>query len=156
MGCEVRWLRLPRGHCRGFRDVSLLAEGSHRAHLLLAFPPGLAVVEPWYLVSKAARSLDLVWAYGQRFCCEQLYRDQKSGIFHLESSGLRELQRIDPHWQRGLSFVSIGFKWLQQCVANTSNTLLAWAPIPLRNLEPWFTRIVLPPRPPQNQLLAVP
>ena len=73
-----------------------------------------------------------------RFCCEQLFRDQKSGIFQLESSGLRdparidrllmvvaiavlannlqgfavslagERRRVDPHWQRGLSFVRIG------------------------------------------------
>ena len=200
MGCEVRRLRLPRGHCRGFRDVQLWADGSQRANLLLAFPTGLAVAEPWYLVSNLDPTLDLVWAYGQRFCCEQLFRDQKSGIFQLESSGLRDPQRIDrlllvvaiavlvgslqgyavslagerrrvdPHWQRGLSFVQIGLKWLQQCVANTSKALLAWAPIPLRNLEPcipsrgvqrrqkepWFTRIDLPPRLRQNQRLAVP
>jgi hypothetical protein len=81
-----------------------------------------------------------------------------------------ERRRVDPHWQRGLSFVRIGLKWLQQYVANTSKALLAWAPIPLRSLEPcipsrgvqrrqkepWFTRIDLPPRPRQNQLLAVP
>jgi hypothetical protein len=199
MGCEVRRLRLPRGYCRGFRDVSLWAEGSQKANLLLAFPTGLAVAEPWYLVSNAEPALDLVWAYGQRFCCEQLFRDQKSGIFQLESSGLRDPQRIDrlllvvaiavlvsslqgyavslagerrrvdPHWQRGLSFVRIGLKWLQQFVANTSNALLAWAPIPLRNLEPcipsrgvqrrqkepWFTRIELLPRPRPSELLAV-
>ncbi|MDM7938374.1 MAG: hypothetical protein QUV06_13080 [Cyanobium sp. CZS 48M] len=51
--------------------------------------------EPWYLVSNADPALDLVWTYGQRFCCEQLFRDQKSGIFQLESSGLRDPARID-------------------------------------------------------------
>ena len=192
-------MRLPRGYFRGFRDVSLWAEGTQRANLLLAFPTGLAVAEPWYLVSNADPTLDLVWAYGQRFCCEQLFRDQESGIFQLESSGPRDPQRIDrlllvvaiavlvgslqgyavslagkrrrvdPHWQRRLSFVRIGLKWLQQCVANTANALLAWAPIHLRDLElcipsrgvlrrkkdPSFKRIDLPPRPLQNQLLAV-
>jgi hypothetical protein len=39
--------------------------------------------------------LDLVWSYARQFCCEQLFRDQKSGIFQLESSGLRDPQRID-------------------------------------------------------------
>ena len=53
------------------------------------------MTEPWYLVSNADPTLDLVWAYGQRFCCEQLFRDQKSGIFQLKSSGLRDPQRID-------------------------------------------------------------
>ncbi|MCT0228230.1 hypothetical protein KQ300_08545 [Synechococcus sp. CS-1331] len=31
MGCEVRLLRLPRGRCRGFRDVQLWCEGSQGA-----------------------------------------------------------------------------------------------------------------------------
>ncbi|MFZ0406765.1 MAG: hypothetical protein WAM11_01455, partial [Cyanobium sp.] len=80
-----------------------------------------------------------------------------------------ERRRVDPHWQRGLSFVRIGLKWLQQCVANTANALLAWAPIPLRDLEPcipsrgvqrrqkepWFTHLDLPPWPRQSKLLAV-
>ena len=78
-------LRLPRGYCRGFRDVRLWGDGSQRGNLLLAFPSGLPVEEPWYLVSNADPALDLVWTYGQRFCCEQLFRDQKSGIFQLES-----------------------------------------------------------------------
>jgi hypothetical protein len=68
-------------------------------------------------------------------------------------------RRADPHWQRGLSFVRIGLKWLQQAVVHAGRTLLAWQPIPLRQLEPcipsfgvqrhqqqpWFTRIELPP-----------
>ena len=95
MGCQVRRLRLPRLHCRSFRDVSLWVESIHRAHLLLAFPTGLAVTEPLYLVSNLDPTLDLVWTYGQRFCCKQLFRDQKSGIFQLESSGLRDPARID-------------------------------------------------------------
>ena len=41
MGCTVRPRRLPRGHCRGLRDVQLWADGSRRANLLLAFPTGL-------------------------------------------------------------------------------------------------------------------
>jgi hypothetical protein len=119
-----------------------LTPGSQKANLLLAHPSGLPVDEPWYLVSNADPTLDLVWSYAPRFCCEQLFRDQKSGLFQLESSGLRDPQRIDrlllaiavlvsslqgyavslagerrrvdPHWQRGLSFVRIGLKWLRQ------------------------------------------
>ncbi|MEA5417543.1 hypothetical protein [Synechococcus sp. BA-132 BA5] len=78
-------------------------------------------------------------------------------------------RRVDPHWQRGLSFVRIGLQWLQQAVVHAGRTLLAWIPIPLRDQEPcipsrgvqrrqkqpWFTRIDLPPRPRQSQLLAV-
>ena len=193
MGCEVRKLRLHRGQCRGLRAVQLWADGSHTANLVLAHPTGLPVQEPWYLVSNLEPSLDLVWAYGQRFCCEQLFRDQKSGIFQLESSGLQDPERIDrlllvvaiavllgslqgfavsisglrrqvdPHWRRGMSFLRIGLKWLQQSAVNASCTLLAWSPIPLRQLEPcipsrnvyrrrkqpWFSKVDLPPQPPQ-------
>ncbi|CAK6694710.1 hypothetical protein VB734_01055 [Synechococcus sp. BA-124 BA4] len=68
--------------------MQLWAEGNLRADLLLARPSGLPIDEPWYLVRNAAPELDLVWSYAKRFCCEQLFRDQKSGIFQLESSGL--------------------------------------------------------------------
>lgn len=165
MGCEVRRLRLPRGHCRGFHDVRLW-DGGQRANLLLARPIGITAVEPWYLVSNLDPTLDLVWLYGQRFCCEQLFRDQKSGIFQLERSGLRDPARIDrlllvvaiavlvsslqgfavslsgqrrlvdPHWKRGLSFARIGLHWLQQSVIASGRMLLAWMPIPLQALEP--------------------
>jgi hypothetical protein len=165
MGCEVRRLRLPRGHCRGFRAVQLWGDGSQRANLLLARPVGIKASEPWYLVSNQSPNLDLVWAYGQRFCCEQLFRDQKSGIFQLENSRLRDPARIDrlllvvaiavllsslqgyavslsglrplvdAHWKRGLSFARIGLHWLQQSAITASRALLAWSPIPLQTLE---------------------
>ena len=52
-----------------------------------------------------------------------------------------------------------GLSWMQPCVADSSKTLLAWAPIPLRKLEscipsqssqqnqqlPWFSKVDLPP-----------
>jgi len=96
LGCQVRRLRLRRGECRGFRQVRLWANGRQTVNLVLAHPTGLAVEEPWYLISNAEPNLDLVWGYGQRFCCEQLFHDQKSGIFQLASSGLRDSQR----WSR--------------------------------------------------------
>ena len=43
----------------------------------------------------AQRYLVLLWAYGQGFCCQQLFCDQKSGIFQLESSYLHDPERID-------------------------------------------------------------
>jgi hypothetical protein len=165
MGCEVRRLRLPRGQCRGFRDVQLWDSG-HRANLVLARPIGITAAEPWYLVSNLEPSLDLVWTYGQRFCCEQLFRDQKSGIFQLERSELRcperidrlllvvaiavlvchlqgyavslagERRRVDPHWKRGLSFARIGLHWLQQSAIIAGRALFAWISIPLQALEP--------------------
>lgn len=126
---------------------------------------GSAAEEPWYLISNAEPALELVWSYGRRFCCEQLFRDQKAGVFQLAGSGLRDPERIDrlllvvdiavltsslqgnalslaglrrqvdPHWRRGLSFLRIGLLWLQQSVVNAGRALLARMPIPLQALE---------------------
>jgi hypothetical protein len=189
LGCEVRKVRLGKGLCRGFRNAQIWTRDSRRVNLLLARPTGLSTNDPWYLVTSAELCLDLVWTYGHRFCCEQLFRDQKSGVFQLESSRIRDPERlnrlllvlsigvligslqgfavslsgqrnqVDAHWERCLSFLRIGLSWMQQCVADSSKTLLAWAPIPLRKLEscipsqssqqnqqlPWFSKVDLPP-----------
>ena len=166
LGCQVRRLHLRRGQCRGFRGVRLWADGSQSVNLVIAHPTGLPVEEPWYLISNAEPSLDQVWSYAQRFCCEQLFRDQKSGVFQLANSGLRDPQRIDrlllvvaiavlagslqgyalslaglrrqvdPHWKRGMSFLRIGLAALQMAVADVTARLMAWLPIPLQELEP--------------------
>jgi hypothetical protein len=166
LGCQVRKLQLRRGQCRGFRGVRLWADGSQSVSLVIAHPTGLPVEEPWYLISNRAPDLDLVWSYEKRFCCEQLFRDQKSGVFHLADSGLREPQRIDrlllviaiavlagslqgyalslaglrrqvdPHWKRGMSFLRIGLAALQMAVADAAARLMDWLPIPLQELEP--------------------
>jgi hypothetical protein len=166
LGCQVRKLHLRRGQCRGFRGVRLWADGSQSANLVLAHPTGLPVEEPWFLISNLAPDLELVWSYEKRFCCEQLFRDQKSGVFQLASSGLRDPQRIDrlllvvaiavlagslqgyalslaglrrqvdPHWKRGMSFLRIGLAALQMAVADAAARLMDWLPIPLRELEP--------------------
>jgi len=190
LGCQVRRLRLCRGQCRGFRCVRLWADGNQTVNLVLAHPTSLPVEEPWYLISNAEPSLDLVWSYAQRFCCEQLFRDQKSGVFQLESSGLRKPKRIDrlllivaiavlagslqgyalsladlrrqvdPHWERGISFLRIGLAALQMAVADTAVRLMDWLPIPVQQIEPcipsrkarreetraWFSKVELPPR----------
>jgi len=166
LGCQVRKLQLRRGQCRGFRGVRLWADGSQSVNLVIAHPTGLSVEEPWFLISNRAPDLDLVWSYEKRFCCEQLFRDQKSGVFHLAGSGLRDPQRIDrlllvvaiavlagslqgyalslaglrrqvdPHWRRGMSFLRIGLAALQMAVADTAARLMDWLPIPIQELEP--------------------
>jgi len=166
LGCQVRKLQLRRGQCRGFRGVRLWADGSQSVNLVIVHPTGLPVEEPWYLISNRAPDLDLVWSYEKRFCCEQLFRDQKSGVFHLAGSGLRDPQRIDrlllvvaiavlagslqgytvslaglrrqvdPHWRRGMSFLRIGLAALQMAVADTAARLMDWLPIPIQELEP--------------------
>lgn len=128
MGCELCRLRLPRGHCRGFRDVQLW-DGGRWANWFLARPVGITVSEPWYLVSKLDPGLELVWAYGQHFCCELLFRDQKSGIFQFERSGLRDPARID----RLLLVVAIAvFSGLQGCAISLAGELPRRSPLKTR------------------------
>ena len=62
---------------------------------LLAGSFGVIAAEPWSLLGNIDACLDLVWACGQLFCCEQLFRDQTSGIVQLQRSGLRDPARID-------------------------------------------------------------
>lgn len=166
LGCEVRRLRLPKGVCQGFRNVQLWAEARYRSHLVLAHPRRVDIQEPWYLITNGPVTFDVVWSYAQRFWCEELFRDEKSGLFQLESSRLRQEGRIDrlllvvaiavlvstlqglavsledlrrqvdPHWKRGMSYVHIGLKWLCQTVTDPTRVLRAWRPIPLDSPEP--------------------
>ena len=46
--------------------MQLWSDGCQKANLLLANPTGLPVDGPWYLVSNADPTLDLVWSYGLR------------------------------------------------------------------------------------------
>lgn len=57
---------------------------------MLARGSGIVVDQPWYLVSKANLALDLVWSYALHFCCNQLFRKQKSGVFPLDNCDLCE------------------------------------------------------------------
>jgi len=166
LGCEVRRLRLPKGVCQGFRNVQLWAEARYRSHLVLAHPRRVDIQEPWYLITNGPVTFDVVWSYAQRFWCEELFRDEKSGLFQLASSRLRQEGRIDrlllvvaiavlvstlqglavsledlrrqvdPHWKRGMSYVHIGLKWLCQTVTDTTRVLRTWRPIPLDSPEP--------------------
>ncbi len=95
LGCHVRQQHLFRGQCRGFRSVWPWADGSQSVNMVIAHLTGLPVEELLFLISNRAPDLDLVWSYEKRFCCEQLFRDQISGMFHLPDSGLRGPQRID-------------------------------------------------------------
>ncbi len=78
--------------------------------------------------------------------------------YALSLAGLR--RQVDPHWQRGMSFLRIGLAALQLAVADAAARLMNWLPIPLQELEPcvpsrkarkkqaqaWFSMIEMPPR----------
>ena len=96
--------------------------------------------EQWQVVSNEPTSVETFGEYGERFQIEEGFLDEKSGLFELESSKLRDaksLERlvmvisvatlllvsealdvvergdrrvVNPHWQRGLSYLKIGHK----------------------------------------------
>jgi hypothetical protein len=98
--------------------------------------------EPWYILSNDEASGERFMEYGMRFDIEEEFRDEKSGGFALEKSrveGSEALSRliliigvatiitlneglavvaegnrkkVDAHWQRGLSYFQIGWRWI--------------------------------------------
>jgi hypothetical protein len=98
--------------------------------------------EPWYILSNDAASVEHFIEYAQRFDIEELFRDEKSGGFNLEKSGLKDamalerliliiavatlvilheglavidegkIKEVDAHWRRGLSCFQIGWRWI--------------------------------------------
>ena len=100
--------------------------------------------EPWYIVSDEVTSVTTLDEYALRFDIEEEFLDNKSNGFEVESSKLsdpkairrlflviavatlhftcvgaevvkRKCRRwIDSHWNRGMSYLKIGWGWLRQ------------------------------------------
>ena len=142
-------------------NVGLWADGIHRANLVLATVKGAK--DSWAVITDEVPSLQTLYQYSSRFCVEELFLDSKSSAFGLEDSRLRHpdaLKRlyliaaigilyatttgmvvsitglrttVDPHWQRGLSYLKIGLRYLRG-VINKGRALLV--PIPLFSEDP--------------------
>jgi hypothetical protein len=98
--------------------------------------------EPWYILSNGEADVERFMEYAQRFDIEEMFRDEKSGGFNLEKSGLEDVmalerliliiavatmvilheglvvmeegkvREVDAHWNRGLSCFQIGWRWI--------------------------------------------
>ena len=181
---EVGKLDPPMNQAKLFKNVGLWADGLHRANLVLATVKGAK--DAWAVITDEEPSLQTLRHYSSRFCVEELFLDSKSGAFELEDSRLRHTEAlkrlyliaavallyatttgmtvqiaglrttVDPHWQRGLSYLKIGLRYLRG-VINKGRILLV--PIPLFSKDPepcfaskkaqldfydsiWFERIV--------------
>ena len=111
--------------------------------------------EYWYILSTEPTTIQTFREYGLRFDIEENFLDSKSNGFDLESSRLclvlamttifltaqglsvvnsDRRRLVDPHWFRGLSYLKIGWNWIN--TALTKN----WAFLPLSsftsNLDP--------------------
>jgi hypothetical protein len=109
--------------------------------------------QKWALLSDRPTSLDTFDEYGRRFGIEENFLDDKSAGFQLESSQIDDPEAlarlclilatatlylvstgtaitamnlrplVDTHWQRGLSYFQIGWRWVHFALAHALNLL---------------------------------
>ena len=165
--CELSYLTPKLGEAKLYHQVRLWEDGRHCCNLVLAHPRGFEGDDWWGVITDLPPSLETLWLYAERFCCEELFLDSKSGAFELEHSKLRDAQalnrlylvvaiallfstqqgiavqvaglrrQVDPHWDRGLSFLKIGLRWLTGTI-HKGRSLWLPAPLPSQNPEPCF------------------
>jgi hypothetical protein len=122
-------------------------------HLALAHVQTPGGFEEWAILSDEPTSLETLDEYALRFDIEENFLDDKSAGFQLEASQIRDaaaLARlglilatatlylvssgvaivamgkrhwIDPHWNRGLSYLQIGWRWIDHALAHGKRLL---------------------------------
>jgi hypothetical protein len=145
--CKMSQLAPPKGEIRLIHTVQITQRRFGPVHLVLAHVKTQKGYEQWMLVSDRPTALDTLDEYALRFDIEENFLDDKSAGFQLESSQLRDadalsrlclvlavatlylvstgtaivaLQRrrlIDTHWNRGISYLQIGWRYLLMAVA---------------------------------------
>ena len=145
--CKMSQLAPPKGEIRLIHTVQITQRRFGPVHLVLAHVKTQKGYEQWMLVSDRPTALETLDEYALRFDIEENFLDDKSAGFQLESSQLRDadalsrlclvlavatlylvstgtaivaLQRrrlIDTHWNRGISYLQIGWRYLLMAVA---------------------------------------
>jgi hypothetical protein len=144
--CKMSQLMPPQGEIRLIHTVQLTQRRFGSIHLAITHVRTQEGCEKWSLVSDRPTSLASVDEYALRFDIAENFLDDKSAGFQLESSELRDadalsrlclvlavatlylvsigtaivaLQRrhlVDTHWNRGLSYLQIGWRYLFMAV----------------------------------------
>ena len=142
-GCKMARLCPRRGEARFIHNVYITRQRIGPVHLALAWP-ATGENDPWYIISDEPTNLDTFAEYGLRVDFEESILDDKSNAFQVQKSeidsaddlsrlflvlaigtlylvstgvevvkkGLRRL--VDTHWDRGLSYLKIGWRWLRR------------------------------------------
>src|SRR5690606_2035523 len=135
------------GQARFFSHIWLTAQRFGPLHLALAHVHSRQEYQRWAIVSDEPVDLETFDEYGLRFDIEENFLDDKSAGFQLEASQLEDSQAIsrlcllvatatlylvstgtalvemgrrhwvDTHWQRGLSYLQIGWRWVKRAAA---------------------------------------
>jgi hypothetical protein len=151
--CKIQRLLPPKGQIHLFHVVQVTERRFGPVHLALAQVRTPKGCEPWVLISDRPTSLATLDEYALRFEIEENFLDDKSAGFHLEESEVRSAQAlarlclvlavatlylvstgtavvslnrralVDPHWQRGLSYLQIGWRYLRRALAHAEQLL---------------------------------
>lgn len=144
---KVGRLMPAKGHALFVHKVWLTQQWFGPVYLALAHVQTADGYEQWAIVSDEPTDLQTLTEYGLRFDIEENFLDDKSAGFQLESSEIQEAEAlarlslilavatlylvnsgvavvtthqrplVDAHWQRGLSYLQIGWRWLHQALA---------------------------------------
>ncbi len=139
----VEQLRPALGHAHFYPNVTIFGTAVGPTHLAVAQPADVPN-DPWYSASDEPTSRQTLDEYGLRFDIEENFLDDTSGGFQVQTSELQTpeaLERlflvlalatlhftsvglevvradvrrwVDTHWDRGLSYFKIGWRWLVQ------------------------------------------
>jgi hypothetical protein len=131
------------GQAHFYHNVTIFGTAVGPLHVVVAQPADVPQ-DPWYIASDQGASRVTLAAYGLRFDIEEHFLDDKSGGFqaqtseiqppealerlfliiaiatlHCTSTGVEvvraEVRRwVDTPWDRGLSYLKIGWRWLKQ------------------------------------------
>jgi hypothetical protein len=150
---QVSRLLPPQGHIRLYHTLQVTARRFGPIHLALGHVRTQHGYEKWALLSDLPTSLTTFEQYALRFDIEENFLDDKSAGFQLEASlfddaetlsrfclllatatlylvstgtavvamNLRPL--VDTHWQRGLSYFQLGWRYLLAALAHSQRLL---------------------------------
>jgi len=161
----VEQLRPPLGQAHFYQHSRLFGTAIGPVHLALASPPDQPT-DPWYIVSDEPTDLHTLDEFGLRFDIEENFFFDKSGGFQVQTTELttpEALERlflilaiatlyctsigvgvvraqvrgwVDTHWDRGLSYFKIGWRWLSQQYRNGWQAFRAFWLDPAPDPEP--------------------
>lgn len=146
--CKLQRLLPPRSEIHLYSTVQVTEHRLGPVHLALAQVRTPKGYEAWMLISDRPTSLATLDDYALRFDIEENFLDDKSAGFQLQASELRTAQAlgrlclvlavatlylvctgtalislnrrhlVDPHWQRGLSYLQIGWRYLRRALTH--------------------------------------
>jgi hypothetical protein len=146
--CKLGRLMPPKGQIHLIEVAQVTAQRFGPIALALGHVRTPHGYERWALITDRTPSLDTFDEYGRRFDIEESFLDDKSAGFQLQASELHDAQAVarlclilaaatlylvstgtaittmqlrrlvDTHWQRGLSYLQLGWRWLHFALAH--------------------------------------